>query len=65
MPIITGRAAAKDIRATLAGIGKQLNRKLTPELTLALLEHQARLMAELKALGVETLERKIAKAGKQ
>jgi hypothetical protein len=62
MPILTGRASTKDLRAALAGIGKQLNRpKISPELSLKLLEHQARLMAELKALGVESLERRIAK----
>jgi hypothetical protein len=32
--------------------------------SLALLEHQSRLMAELKALGIESLEKQIAKSGK-
>jgi len=61
MAVITGRAAARDIRKALQGIGKQLNRRLTPEQTLILLEHQARLMAELKALGVESIEKQIKK----
>jgi hypothetical protein len=64
MAILVGRAAARDIRAALAGIGKQLNRKLTPEQSLKLLEHQARLMAELRALGVESLEKRIANPDK-
>jgi hypothetical protein len=62
---LTGRASARDLRAALQGIGKQLNGKLTPDQTLKLLEHQTRLMAELKALGVESIERKIAKANKE
>jgi hypothetical protein len=64
MAVITGRTAARDIRKALRGIGQQLNSKMKPEQSLKLLEHQARLMAELKALGVETLEKQIAKSGK-
>jgi hypothetical protein len=64
MAVITGRASARDIRKALQGIGRQLNAKITAVQSLALLEHQARLIAELKALGVESLERRIAKPGK-
>ncbi len=64
MAIITGRAAARDIRKALQGIAQQLNSKLTATQSLALLEHQSRLMAELRALGVESLEKQIAKSGK-
>ncbi len=64
MATLSGRAFARDLRAALQGIGKQLNGKLTPEQTLKLLEHQSRLMAELKALGVESIERKIANGNK-
>ena len=65
MATLIGRAAARDLRAALQGIGKQLNSKLTPEQTLKLLEHQDRLMAELKALGVESIKRKLANSDKE
>jgi len=65
MAYVAGRVSSRAIRAALVGVGRQLrNTKLTAAQTLKLLEHQLRLSEELKAIAVEVLERRIARADK-